>query len=290
MMHFFRLMKLFIFCTYFLLPGLLSAQDNQVQSNNGRQDAARVFLDCRNCDMNYTREQIPYINYVRDVKEAQIYILVTTQSTGSGGNRYTYTFQGLGKFEGMNDTLTYTSNPDQTSSIIREEITNLLKIGLMRYIARTPVAKDINISHNYDVEEEVEVNDKWNFWVFEFSVAPRFNAEQSYSRTYLSNSLNISRVTPEMKLEIELDMSTNRQKYTDDFGNKTTYIRDEKAVENLIVKSLGNHLSAGLKVDFLSATNPNYKYAFKILPAIEYDLYPYSEATHRQLRFLYSAF
>ncbi len=37
------------------------------------------------CDMNYIRQEMPYINYVRDVKEAQVYMLVTRQSTGSGG-------------------------------------------------------------------------------------------------------------------------------------------------------------------------------------------------------------
>ena len=50
--------------------------------------------------MNFTRQEIPWINYVRDVREADVYVLVTSQNTGSGGNMYTYKFQGLGRFSG----------------------------------------------------------------------------------------------------------------------------------------------------------------------------------------------
>ena len=45
--------------------------------------------------MNYTREQISFANFVRDVKEAQVFILITEQKAGSGGTQYTFTYQGL---------------------------------------------------------------------------------------------------------------------------------------------------------------------------------------------------
>ncbi len=115
-------------------------EDIESEKDPKRDNALRVFLDCRTCDMNYTREQIPYVNYVRDVKEAEVFILVSSQSAGSGGTQYTYTFKGQEKYLGMNDTLTYTSSPDETSMIIRERRTNLLKMGLMRYVAKTPLA------------------------------------------------------------------------------------------------------------------------------------------------------
>jgi hypothetical protein len=38
-----------------------------------------------------------------------------------------------------------------------------------------------------------------------------------------------------------------------------------------------------------SSTRENYKFKTELLPAIEYDVYPYSEATHRQLRIIYGA-
>src|SRR5665648_407674 len=79
-------------------------QTTKVEPDTTRQSAVKIFLDCQECDMNYIRQQIPYINYVRDVREAQVYILETEQNAGSGGNQYTYIFQGQGEFRGMPDT------------------------------------------------------------------------------------------------------------------------------------------------------------------------------------------
>ena len=279
--------KIFSSCLFiiiFSVPYLLTAQTVQDSTRNG---AVKVYLDCLTCDMNYTREQIPYVNYVRDVKEAEVFILVTYQPTGSKGMEYTYFFNGAYKFAGLNDTLVYSSGPDETTSVVREKRTNMLKLGLMRYVARTPLADEISIKHSAKLEKE-EVKDNWNYWVFELQTSPRYNGEETYKRLMMSNSINISRVTPGMKLEIDLSQSYNRQKYIFDGGLTTTYIRTEKEMQGLYVKSLNNHWSAGLKTDVLAATNPNYDLNVQLMPAIEYDLYPYSEATHRQLRINYA--
>jgi hypothetical protein len=237
--------------------------------------------------MNYIREQIPYVNYVRDVREAEVYILVTSQNAGSGGRQYTYTFQGQEKFYELNDTLVYTTSPDQTSTIIREKTTNMLKMGLMRYVARSPMFNEIDIRHNEQLESE-EVVDRWNNWVFELQTSPRFSIEETYRRIDLSNSIEISRITPELKIEIEIDHDFNRQRFIeDDFD--TTYIRSSKSLDNLIVKSINNHWSAGIRWDIGGSTRENYDFNSEFMPAIEYNLFPYSEATHRQLRFQYNA-
>lgn len=253
-----------------------------------RKDALKIFLDCRTCDMNYTREQIPYVNYVRDVKEAEVYVLVTTQNAGSGGNLYTYTFTGQFRFNGMNDTLTFSSNPDMTSTQIRAKRTELLKMGLMRYVAKTPLAGEIEIRHNEKLQA-AEVTDKWNNWVFEIQTSPRFDAEASNSRIFFRNSLNINRITPDLKFEFELEGDNTRQKFVDDDGNATIYRRKDESMDILLVKSIGEHWSAGSRMMMRTATNPNYDLNFELMPAVEYDIFPYSMATHKQLRINYSA-
>jgi hypothetical protein len=275
------------FALGFFMSGVCSSQEIPGNTDHLRRGALKFFLDCRSCDMNYTRQEIPYVNYVRDPHEAQVYLLVTNQSSGSGGQQYTLTYEGMGEFLGMNDTLIYTSNPDESGTTIREKKTNIMKMGLMRYVARTPVYNEIEIRNNTDLKEEVVV-DKWNSWVFELQISPRFNAEESYRRLFLSNSINISRVTPDFKLEIELDQSNNKQRFIED-GVETEYIRGEKSINNLFVKSLGNHWSAGLKWDLGASTSENYNFNTEFLPSVEYDIFPYSEATHRQFRLLYSA-
>lgn len=264
----------------------VNAQESGSRQDTVRKNAARVFIDCRSCDMSFTRQEIPWVNYVRDVREAEVYVLVTSQQTGSGGDMYTYKFQGMNRFAGMNDTLTFTSNPDETGPELRELRTSLLKAGLLRYAARTPVIREIMISHDREMAQE-EIVDKWNYWVFELQTSPRFNSEESYKRIQLNNSINISKVTPDLKLEIEADQSYNKQRFIEG-DEDTTYIRSSKSLNNLYVKSLGDHWSAGLRWNISASTSQNYIFNNMFMPSVEYDLFPYSEATHRQLRFLYS--
>jgi hypothetical protein len=286
MIRYYFLILTFLFLIPFF-PGSLYAQINVQNSDTLRKGAVKIFLDCQSCDMNYTREQINFANFVRDVKEAQVYILITQQNAGSGGSQFTFSYQGSGIFKGMNDTLVYTSNPDETSTIVREKKTNMLKLGLMRYVAKTPVFSEIAIVNNSELERE-EVIDKWNNWVFALGTEPRFQSEESDKQFELRNSLNITKVTPDIKIELEMDQNYSQRRVIDDDGGDTTYITNEFQGDNLFVKSLGEHWSTGIKWNIGSSTRKNYDLSTDLLPSIEYDLFPYSEATRRQLRFLYS--
>jgi hypothetical protein len=235
--------------------------------------------------MDHIRREIPYVNYVRDVREAQLYIRETRQNTGSGGREYSYFFNGQEKFEGMKDTLVYTSGPNDTDDEIRAGRTNMMKMGLMRYVAKTPSHKEINIEYNGDAEVETVV-DKWNNWVFQIETSPRFESEESFKEFSFRNSFDASKITEQWKIEVEFDHRLSRTKYT--FEEETfTKDKTEVELENLIVKSLGQHWSAGARVDFLTSSFSNIKFRTEVFPSLEYNLFPYSESTHRQLRFLY---
>ncbi len=60
--------KLFVcllFCAViFSFPAILFGHVAQDQVDTTRRAAVRIFLDCNDCDMNYTRQEIPYVNYV----------------------------------------------------------------------------------------------------------------------------------------------------------------------------------------------------------------------------------
>jgi hypothetical protein len=273
---------------YFLLIFLLFTilySFSQEKTQTTRDEAVQIFIDCERCDMDHIRREIPYVNYVRDVREAQLYIRETRQTTGSGGREYSYFFNGQKKFEGMSDTLVYTSGPNDTDEEIRAGRTNMMKMGLMRYVARTPSYKDVNIEYEGDAEVETVI-DKWNNWVFEIETSPRFESEESYKEFSFRNSFNANKITEEWKIEVEFDHWLSRTKY---IYEEETFIKDKTEVEleNLVVKSLGQHWSAGLRLDFLTSSFSNIKFRTDIFPSVEYNLFPYSESTHRQLRFLY---
>ena len=55
----------------------------------------------------------------------------------------------------------------------------------------------------------------------------------------------------------------------------------------LAVKSISDHWSVGAGMSAWSSTYSNIKFAVNPAPAVEYNFFPYSESTRRQLRFLW---
>jgi len=260
---------------------LVPEADTSIQRVNG----LRIFIDCARCDMNYIREEVPYVNYVRDVKEAQLYIMETSDMTGSGGRRYTYAFVGQQEFAGMNDTLVYSSRPDDSRDYQRIWRTQMLKMGLMPYVAKTPLYSEVLINPTERVEQDV-VEDKWNNWVFELEAEPDFEGEESYKELELSSSVSATKITHDWKLELDFDHRYTRTKYTYDDTLYTNY-KSYGGLDLLVVKSLGEHWSAGLRSKLVSSSYTNIDLALDVLPSVEYNIFPYSKSTHRQLRILY---
>ncbi|MEE4117148.1 MAG: hypothetical protein V2I37_13325 [Marinilabiliaceae bacterium] len=251
-----------------------------------RKDAVNIFIDCQRCDMNYIRDEIPYVNYVRDVKEADVYILETRQSTGSGGSKYTITFHGQYNYAGLDDTLIYNSRPDDPGDITREGRTQMLRLGLMRFVAKSPLFDQVDIQSKIKPNRE-ELEDNWNYWVFEIDFDPNFEIEESRREITWENSLMAARITPGWKIELEFDQEFNKTRIIDEDEDET-FNKRYWSQNNLIVKSLSEHWSAGLRFDLTSSSYRNIDRSFDFTPAIEYNIFPYSEATRRQLRFLYS--
>jgi len=250
-----------------------------------REDGLRIFIDCARCDMNYIREEIPYVNYVRDVKEAQLYVLETRETTGSGGNKYTYEFVGQQEYAGINDTLFYASRPDDTRDYERIWRTQMLKMGLMPYVAKTPLFSEVLINPTERVEQQV-VEDNWNNWVFELQAEPDFEGEESRKELSLRSSVSATKITHDWKLELDFDHRYTQTKYTFEDTLYTNYLSFQ-GLDLLAVKSLGEHWSAGLRANQITSTYNNYRLALEVLPSVEYNLFRYEESTRHQLRFLY---
>ena len=278
----FQIFSLLLIC--FIIENT-KAQEINTDTDSLRKNAVRLFIDCQRCDIDYIRREIPYVNYVRDVKEAQVYVLETRQSTGSGGDKYTFNFLGQKEFEGLNDTLVYSSRPDDPWDHTREGRTQMLRMGLMRYVAKTPIFEEVQIRHTGRSVSE-EVIDRWNYWVFELETRPRLELEESLKEISFWNSVSAVKITPEWKIEIDFDQRFTGTKYN--YADTTfTEDRNYKSLDNLIVKSLGEHWSAGAAFDISASTFQNTKLNYEIYPSIEYDIYPYSQSTRRQLRLLY---
>jgi hypothetical protein len=250
-----------------------------------RDDALKIFLDCGYCDMDFLRCEIPIVHYVRDRKEANVDIVASAIQTGSGGEEFTFVFIGQGKFKGQTDTLRTNTTSFVTEEDQRKAIAQILKMGLIRYIAQTAYAGKLNISFTKDSTQAMNClappADKWKSWVFSVNLGGNLNQQQLTQQTIFTPSLNISKVTPEWKAGINANSLYMNNTYTIS-GQTVDAIMRTEALTGFYVKSLGEHFSTGVVGGVNTST------VSKIGPAIEYSIFPYSECTHRQLRLLYS--
>jgi len=254
-----------------------------------------VFLDCTYCDMDYLRTEIPIINYVRDRKEADVDIVASSIQTGGGGQKFTFVFIGQGNFRGQKDTLRANTTSFVSDDGQRRIIAKTLKLGLASYIAKTSLAEGLNITYSKDTAKTspgVNVNpvlDKWKSWVFTISVGGALLKQQLTQQLQLSPTLTISKVTPDWK--VTLNYSLTYLNFIYDVGDSTIKaILFAQSFTGSYVKSISEHFSAGLVSSINKSTQNNYEFQSKLGPGFEYSIFPYSESTHRQLRFLYAIY
>lgn len=258
------------------------AQETTMVPDTLRKDALNIFMEAS----DYIRKEIPYVNYVRDIKDAGVYIISTSQGTGSGGREKTFFLVGQNQNAGMRDTISFVTSPDETQDEIRIKEVKTLKMGLMRYVAKTPLSQYLNISFSEPLSETVST-DKWNSWVFRASFNGYLDGQQTYKASNLSGNISSSRVTKDWKTDLRARYNYGIDKFDID-GDIITSENNSKSFSALIVKSISDHWSYGGSYYIGSSSYNNLKLSTTLMPGIEYDLFPYSESTRRQLRILYS--
>ena len=249
------------------------SQEAASKSDTLRKDALNVYMEAS----DFFKKEIPFINYVRDIKVADAYIITTEENTGSGGNVSTFYIVGQGKYKGMADTLKCSFSPDETSDNRRAKQVKTLKLGLMRYVAKTPLALFMNINFSEPLSETIS-SDKWKSWVYSASFQAYSSGQKTYNYGYLYGNLSANRITEKSKFEssISLDLQTNKNVYVDTVYRST--IREEYLYLRY-VKSINDHWSAGGLTNIQTSSYSNYDLSVRVMPGIEYDFFPYSQST-----------
>ena len=220
-----------------------------IKSSEIRSKALNVFLDCRWCDRDYIRQAIPFVNYVTNKDEADVHVFVRRQVNGGGGGDYIIDFIGIGDFEGVDDQLNFISPVDETADETRKARSGIIAMGLMKYVARTPVGRNIRISYeNEDIPERVlnptVEDDPWDSWVFRLRGSGSFSKDENYQNTRFNTSFSTDRVTPELKIEFDASYDYRQTIYTSDLND--SYRRNWR-VRGLIARSIGSKWAAGAK-------------------------------------------
>ena len=129
-----QLIRVFLIFILLLFATKLFAQTSGEDSVS-HSNYLRVYIDGITDWQDYVKVKMWYADYVRDPNSSQVQIIISKQSTASGGARYTLFFLGKEYFTGKNDTLSYTSPLENTNRQTRDEIANEIEMGLMPYFA-----------------------------------------------------------------------------------------------------------------------------------------------------------
>lgn len=276
----------------YLFAGLLCLLAMPVRpavSQDTRPQTIAVFLDCQNtrCDFDYIRREIDYVNHVRDRVGSDVHVLVTRESSGSGGSTYQLEFIGLGPYAGRTDVLTYSSSSTDIENERRAGLTEAIARGLVPYLVRTRTGDQVVVRVNPAVGESIvdegPVEDPWNFWVFNVSVNGNYDAEESSTSLRLNPRLSASRVTEMWKTSMNGRFSYRENTYDVTDGTLSVIQRDG-SVYGLVVKSIGDHWGVGATSYSETSTRNNIDYSLSVSPTIEYNIFPYDQSSQRELR------
>lgn len=258
--------------------------------------AINLFFDCqarnRACfDLDYFRREIPVVNWVRDREVSDVHVLVTSEETGGGGRLFTLAFIGLGDFEDLSQVLTGGTAGDATLDEERGVLAGRLKLGLIPYIAGTALADEIEIDFGATDEgadgsdaaspDDGEVNDPWNFWVFQLGGNSFLFGESSFSEASYTANASANRTTEAWKFNLSGRYNRRTQEFDVSDDETVTSLVEDWRTSSLLVRSLSPQWSLGVRTDAGRSTRVNEDFRWSVAPGIEYNFVPYSESTRR---------
>jgi hypothetical protein len=88
-------------------------------------------------------------------------------------------FIGQKGFVGVDEALSYVSPPTQAQHEARRRLEGAIKRGLIRYVNRTPLAQDIQVTYEPSTLYAPEASDPWNHWIFSTSVRALLTGEEA---------------------------------------------------------------------------------------------------------------
>ncbi|MGH9310371.1 MAG: hypothetical protein ACRD1U_13420 [Vicinamibacterales bacterium] len=250
----------------------------------------KVFLDCQQCFQSFLRTEVTFADYVRDRGEADVHVLITVLDTGGGGREYTVAFLGQKTLKGADRTLRTVTALAAPDDVIRRQLANTLRVGLLGYTVTDSVPPDLAVSVRLGSSNEkpAPTSDRWNHWVFSLRGAAAFQGEESSRETQLGGSISADRITPTWKMTLGAEIDHETEEFDLDEDDPVKVRRRERDFSWLVVRAFGEHWSAGAVGEIESSTFENMKLLISASPAIEYNFFPYSAYTRRQLRALYS--
>jgi hypothetical protein len=265
-------------------------------SSNTPADAIRVFLDCQGdtnlgCSSDFFVLELPYVNWTRDRLFANVQFLVTTIQTGSGAFQYTVTALGRGRFAGRADTSVVNTLPNEAEDGVRRKLAASMGMLLVPYVRTTSAAARLRVVYDAPTGARQatpgSVNDPWNFFVLQFEGNGFMETESRQTFANGNADIRVRRVTEQNAIRFGWNQNVRYNSFE---------INDSTTVTNTIrngvffaraVKSLGSRLSAGVLTNIGYNEFNNTQLFWRAAPVLEYNFFPWKQATSRQVAISY---
>ena len=256
-------------------------------------DTLKVFLDCSdNCDFDFLRQEITYLDYVRDRKDADVHVLVTTQNTGTGGREYVIQYIGIGRFEDHGHRSLFVSNGSDTGDERRRGFARVFTLGLTPYLMDTHTADRMRLTVNAPVTAPTTAaaaKDRWNLWIFRVGASTDLRGERSDTSHQFRGNFSANRTTERWKLSLVSDGQYNENIFTLSDGSTLQSKSHNYNLRAVAVKSLDrDHWAAVGRISTGDSTQNNYARSSRVATGLEYSVFPYDESSRRVLLVQYA--
>lgn len=278
-------MKTKLILTILLYYSVVNAKELHDSSSN---QALNLFLNCGNCYSDFIRTEIKFVNYVRDKQSADVDLFITSQMAGAENTEYNLFFIGLKNFTNISDTLKYITKVGNMEDDNRKELVQVIKLGLIRYVSHTIYASQLQVESN-EIEQDISMknSDKWKSWVFNINASGNLDGEKSWLNQNYSGSISANRTTEKIKIDIGSNMDYGASRFINENDTTNSYTASKSAYAQ-IIKSINTHWSYGLFSNTGSGTYDNRKFYATASPALEYNLFPYSQSQRKLLTLTWS--
>ena len=250
----------------------------------GQSDLINLFIKCDRCDNSFLKNEINYVNHVREQGLADIQLFIYRNRNANNGNRYSLDFIGKNSFSDKKISLTLDTNPKFTSDEVRNALKKKIDIGLIYFLIKSDISEKITVKYDTTIDNNSDKlsSDKWKNWVFQSAGSLNFENETSRNVSNVSVELDADKVTDKIKLQFDIDFNRSNNKYE---SQDNTYIskRNRKSIYAKSVWSINNKWSAGFNAGVNGDTYQNIKYRYFFMPAVEYSFFPYSEFVRREM-------
>lgn len=292
--HFYILFAINLLVLFFIIPDATATSKNYSSETDSIpvSNLPNVYLDCDVCDRNYIRQEIRFINYVRDYEQADIHIFVTTTQTGGGGREYQISFIGRNQFKKISFEIAFQTGRNATPDEVRSKLVAIFTKALQPYMLHTSIEPlftvNFSLPHEY-VDTRNGVSDPWNYWTFEIYLGSlNLNLESNQKRFGSRWGVFANHVTEDWKVRIRPYFNYSYREISRPDSDPIISEIHRHGIETYAIKSINQHWSAGMFFEYVTRNDRNLRHDFEVSPGLEYSLWPYEQAARKAITFTYN--